>query len=193
MSKLKKQKSAPSLSAPKKTRYDFEDEDINIEEIEDDFVNDFVELDEEDEEVHGGDVDESCYGASEGDMVIGDEILDIGNNFVTNKEGTLVKVKSVKVPERFKWFTNDVWDIAQLHNNEMGLCPQQIQSYEHCVDVTVVDYVEQFSNLIVRDRKKDIVHEVSFSKFTMNMPTTAEHDIISHHITPQEARLRNLS
>ena len=70
----------------------------------------------------------------------------------------------------------DVWDIAQLHNNELGMCPQQIQSYEHCVDVTVVDYVEQFPNLIVKDRKKDITHEVIFSKFTLNMPTTAEHD-----------------
>ena len=202
MSHLKKQKSAPSLSAPKKTRYDVEDEDVNVEEIEEDFINDFVEVDEEDEIEFGGigldavNAVNAVDAVDDGDKFAGeieDEVLDIGNNFVTNKDGTLVKGKSVKVPENYKWFVDDVWDIAQLHNNEMGLCPQQIQSYEHCVDVTVVDYVEQYPNLIVKDRKKDIVHEVSFSKFTMNMPTTAEHDIISHHITPQEARLRNLS
>jgi RNA polymerase beta subunit/RNA polymerase Rpb2, domain 2/Intein splicing domain/RNA polymerase Rpb2, domain 3 len=180
--KVRKRKSDPSII--KNTRHAFDNiDDLNVNDIEEDFINDFVE--EETNENETNDYDDAAE--------VGEDIIDIGNNKMSNEDGTLVNGKSVKIPKNFKWFTEDVWDIAQLHNNEMGLCPQQIQSYEHCVDVTVVDYVEQFPNLIVKDKKKDITHEVSFSKFTMNMPTTAEHDIISHHVTPQEARLRNLS
>jgi RNA polymerase beta subunit len=73
------------------------------------------------------------------------------------------------------------------------MCPAQIQSFEHCIDVEVMNFVDRYPPLFVTDNKKGITHEVRFSNFTLNLPTTSEHDIISHHITPQEARLRNLS
>ena len=124
---------------------------------------------------------------------IADEIYEMGNKTLNSADGTLVNGKIVKIPEQYKWYCEDVWEIMRLHNEELGLCPQQIQSYEHCIDVIVPDYVDKYPSLFVTDEKKGISHEVRFKKFTINMPTTSEHDIVSHHITPQEARLRNLS
>ena len=124
---------------------------------------------------------------------IADEIYESGNKTLNSADRTMVNGKIVKIPEQYKWYCEDVWEVMRLHNEELGLCPQQIQSYEHCIDVIVPDYVDKYPSLFVSDEKKGISHEVRFKKFTINMPTTSEHDIVSHHITPQEARLRNLS
>jgi DNA-directed RNA polymerase II subunit RPB2 len=101
--------------------------------------------------------------------------------------------KKYKIPPRWKWYTDHVWEVVKLYKKEFGGCPQQILSFNHCIDVLIPEFIEQLSSLIVVDKKKQIEHELRFSNFKINMPVATEHDIMTHFITPQEARLCNKS
>lgn len=98
-----------------------------------------------------------------------------------------------KTPPSWKWYSQDIWELVKLFDQEFGGCPQQILSYNHCVDVLIPNYIDEHPPLVVLDRKKQIRHEIHFSKFSMNLPIGTEHDIMTDYITPQEARLCNKS
>ena len=98
------------------------------------------------------------------------------------------------------------WEVIRAFFQEKGLVSQQIDSYNHFVDKTIDEIVNEHSLIILDQnspppmpdevRDDPIVKrrfEVRFQGCSLSKPLSSEPDGQSHMLSPQEARLRGLT
>ena len=98
----------------------------------------------------------------------------------------------------------DSWKVIDSYFETYGLVSQQVHSYNHFLESTLQEIVEEVGNISInpnRQYRPGNVIENDGKEFQLNFeqlhvhsqPTFREKDRFNHHPVPQDARLRNLT
>lgn len=95
----------------------------------------------------------------------------------------------------------DCWAVISLFFQEKGLVSQQLDSFDEFIELTIQELVWEDLRLILDqpaqhtsdDDYENRRYEINFGKIYISKPMQTEGDGTTHHLFPQEARLRNLT
>lgn len=87
-----------------------------------------------------------------------------------------------------------IWKIIKDNLDTKGLIQHQISSFNHFIDVDIIDIIKDISRHSIENDKKDIEkYEFRFDNVHIPQPTTIEETRELVTITPQDCRIRNLN
>ena len=96
----------------------------------------------------------------------------------------------------------DAWIVIDSYFADKGLVRQQIDSFNEFIDVTIQEIVDDTGMFSIeaanqfgigQDHGRKMRAHVAFGQVFVGKPTFHEQDGTMSHITPQHARLRNLT
>jgi DNA-directed RNA polymerase II subunit RPB2 len=87
--------------------------------------------------------------------------------------------------------SSDVWSVIQAYFDERGLIRQHLDSFDLFINTTMQEIIEDSPDIICESGdQKTVVH---FGQVYLNEPISTESDGTVRPITPNEARLRNIT
>lgn len=97
--------------------------------------------------------------------------------------------------------SEDSWVVISSFFKERGLVSQQLDSFNQFIQTTLEDLITEDTSLILEQpaqhtSAEDNIsrkYEILFGKTFLGKPSMTESDGVTHALTPQEARLRNLT
>lgn len=97
--------------------------------------------------------------------------------------------------------SEDSWVVISAFFRERGLVSQQLDSFNQFIQTTLEDLITEDTSLILEQpaqhtSAEDNIsrkYEILFGKTFLGKPSMTESDGVTHALTPQEARLRNLT
>ena len=87
-----------------------------------------------------------------------------------------------------------IWKTIKNYFETKGLLQHQISSFNHFINIDIIDIIKDISKYSFEDDKKEFEkYEFKFDNIYIPHPTTIEETRELLNVTPQDCRIRNLN
>ena len=88
---------------------------------------------------------------------------------------------------------NDSWKVIDSYFEERGLVRQQIESYDEFLTENVIKIIETSQPIEIENKSENVFYSFKFRNCYIGKPVITESNGDITHLTPNQARLRNLT